>query len=163
MRHRKIRRSIVSRWLVGLVLCSYMGTAIGFPLPFVAAAPSPTTHACHCGNVADCCCARPGVPSGAPVASCCRRAHPPTSAPAICPAPKTPTSHPVVPCSKLPRYSPLGCQCQGTLWVIHGTTAPPPPFDWKPCHAGVEQLSYPAVLARVHRLPPPVPPPRIYA
>jgi hypothetical protein len=160
-RRRENLRLKVRQWLAGLVLFSYLCTAFGAPLPAAApetqpASPTPS-RPCGCSHAAECCCSRPLKP--ADCRSCCAKPDSTVGKDATCVA-RSAGTVPLAPCSGKPNWSPLGCQCQGTLWVIHGTLAPPPPLRWQPAEPVAEEISYPAIAVEPRHRTPPVPPPR---
>jgi hypothetical protein len=146
----------------GLVLCSYVLTIFGYPLPAAAqrkgdqASPG-ASHACNCSEAMQCagtanCCCLPRKT----IKPCCQKASNQQK-----PAQPVPSSH-----QSNVRWvlgvAALQCHGLSTLWVSTGAATPPaPPIIWSPLLAPWGWL--PDVVSAAGRLsaPPLDPPPRL--
>jgi hypothetical protein len=156
----------------GLVLCAYLATIFGYPLPASSqssADSSGATHECGCSAAAqrsgDCCCAaRSSCPA------CVTPSVAPTKKKSCCESPQQPVPTKPVGSSTAPvgvkwvlGIAAQKCQGLSTLWITTGAAIPPaPPLSWNPPVNFLCWLSWPDTS--ICRLPvaPPEPPPRLY-
>jgi hypothetical protein len=149
------------RLITAVTLLAYLATAIGFPMPASAAAPS-TSHGCGqrvccCGTAAQCRSSGCGCGRETPAEEpgCCSKKHPPKST-----STKTPEKQKSTSLRWVIGISAKKCGTGDSDWVSAQAALPPlAPTDWQPswpyCHAVSALHEHPLVIAADQVEPPP--------